>query len=263
MAEPDRGDTPVALVTGASRGLGRAIAVELAGRGQHVIVNYKTNRREAEETLSQIKERGGAATLFQADVSRPDQVQAMFQAVFKAHRRLDILVNTAGITRDEYFLTMRQQSWDEVIASDLGAVLYCCKMAVGLMAGARRGVIVNIGSSSALSARPGQVNYGTAKSALLGFSRTLARELAGKGVRVLVVAPGFTATPMTEALPREVIRETLARIPLGRWSLPREIARAVAFFASDAARCYSGQTIVIDGGRTALEQEYGLQVQGE
>jgi 3-oxoacyl-[acyl-carrier protein] reductase len=248
----------VALVTGASRGLGRAIAVELAGRGQHVIVNYKRNRSEAEETLSQIAERGGAATLLQADVSQPDQVQAMFQVVFKAHRRLDILVNNAGITRDEYFLTMRQQSWDDVIANDLGAVLYCCKMAVGLMAGVRRGAIVNIGSSSALSARPGQVNYGTAKSALLGFSRTLARELAGKGVRVLVVAPGFTATPMTEALPREVVRETLARIPLRRWGVSEEIARAVAFFASDAARCYSGQTIVIDGGRTALEQEYGL-----
>ena len=123
MAEPDRGDTPVALVTGASRGLGRAIAVELAGLGQHVIVNYKINRREAEEALNQIKERGGAATLFQADVSQPDQVQAMFQAVFKAHRRLDILINNAGITRDDYFLTMRQQSWDDVIANDLGARL--------------------------------------------------------------------------------------------------------------------------------------------
>ncbi len=251
-------DIPVALVTGASRGLGRAIAVELASQGRHVIINYKKNHQEAEETLGQITERGGAATLFKADVSQPEQVQAMFQATFKAHRRLDILVNNAGITRDEYLLTMRQQSWDEVIANDLGSVLYCCKMAVGLMAGARRGVIVNIGSSSALSARPGQVNYGTAKSALLGFSRTLARELAGKGVRVLVVAPGFTATPMTEALPREVVRETLARIPLQRWGMPEEIARAVAFFASGAARCYNGQTIVIDGGRTALEQEYGL-----
>ncbi|HRE55318.1 MAG TPA: 3-oxoacyl-ACP reductase family protein [Candidatus Competibacter sp.] len=249
---------PVALVTGASRGLGRAIAVELAGRGQHVVVNYKKNRREAEETLRQIAERGGSAALFQADVSQPDQVQLMFQAVFKARRRLDVLVNNAGVTRDEYFVAMRQQSWDEVIANDLGSALYCCKMAVGPMAGARRGVIVNIGSSAALSARPGQVNYGTAKSALLGFSRTLARELAGKGIRVLVVVPGFTATPMTEALPREVARETLARIPLQRWGTAEEIARAVAFFSSDAARCYSGQTIVIDGGRTAFEQEYGL-----
>lgn len=257
MLESNR-NAAVALVTGASRGLGRAIAIELAGRGHHVIVNYKKNQREAEETLGQIVEQGGAATLFQADVSQPDQVQKMFQAVFKAHRRLDMLINNAGITRDEYFLTMRQQSWDDVIVSDLGSVLYCCKQAVGLMAGARRGVIVNIGSSSALSARPGQVNYGTAKSALLGFSRTLARELAGKGVRVLVVAPGFTATPMTEALPQEVVRETLARIPLRRWGTPLEIARAVAFFASDAGRCYSGQTIVIDGGRTAYEQEFGF-----
>ncbi len=253
-----QGDSPVALVTGASRGLGRAIAVELAGHGRRVIINYKKNQREAEETLRQIEECGGAATLFQADVSQADQVREMMQAIFKTHRRLDILVNNAGITRDEYFLTMRQQSWDDVIANDLDAVFHCCKMAAGVMAGARRGAIINIGSSSALSARPGQVNYGAAKSALLGFSRTLARELASKGVRVLVVALGFTATPMTEALPREVIQETLERIPLRRWGTPGEIARTVAFFASDSARCYTGQTLVIDGGRTALEQEYGF-----
>lgn len=257
MGDPPRSGS-VALVTGASRGLGRAIAIELAGRGQHVIVNYNKNQREAEETLHRIVGQGGAGTLAQADVSQPEQVQAMFQAVFKAHRRLDILVNNAGITCDGYFMTMRRQNWDEVIASDLGSALYCCKMAAGPMAGARRGVIVNIGSSSALSARPGQVNYGTAKSALLGFSRTLARELAGKGIRVLVVVPGFISTPMTEALPREVARETLARIPLQRWGTAEEVARAVAFFSSDAARCYSGQSIVIDGGRTAFEQEYGL-----
>ncbi len=248
---------PVALVTGASRGLGRAIAIELAARGYYVIVNFKKNRQEAERTLQLLEENGGQGLLQQADISQPDQVQALFMAVFKHCRRLDVLVNNAGINRDQYFLLLTQQDWDEVLATDLSGVFHCCRMAARLMAGARQGVIINIGSSAALSARPGQVNYGTAKSALLGLSRSLARELAPKGVRVMTVIPGFTATAMSAAVPAAVAQETIARIPLRRWGQVEEIARLVAFCASDAARCYTGQTVVADGGRTAFELEYG------
>jgi 3-oxoacyl-[acyl-carrier protein] reductase len=250
---------PVAIVTGASRGLGRSIALELAQRGAHVVVNYKRNEREAEETLRLIHAGGGSAELQQGDVQEPAQTERLFKAVFKAHRRLDVLVNNAGITRDGYFLLMETSSWDEVLATNFSGVFHCCRLAAGFMAGVRRGVIINIGSSSALSARAGQVNYSTSKAAVMGLSRSLARELAPKGVRVLTLVPGFVATDMAGAVPSDLAQATLARIPLGRWGEPREIARAVAFFASAEAGGYSGQVIVADGGRTAFELEYGLE----
>jgi 3-oxoacyl-[acyl-carrier protein] reductase len=248
----------IALVTGGSRGLGRAIAMELACRGWHVVVNYKRNGREAEATLRRIGEAGGTAELYQADVQEPAQVERMFKGVLRTHRRLDLLVNNAGITRDGYFLMMEPADWDQVLATDFSGAFRCCRMAAAIMAVARHGVIINIGSSSALSARPGQVNYGTAKAGLLGLSRSLARELAPKGIRVLTVAPGLIATDMAGAVPSDVVQATVARIPLGRWGEPADIARAVAFFASADGHSFSGQVIVADGGRTALELEYGL-----
>jgi 3-oxoacyl-[acyl-carrier protein] reductase len=248
----------VAVVTGASRGIGRAIALELARRGAFVIVNYQRNAQEAGKTLAAIEADGGRGTIRQADVSNAGQIQAMFQEILKEHKRVDILVNNAGITRDELFLTMRKESWQDLIETDLTAVFHCSKAVIRSMVAARRGVIINIGSGSALSPRPGQVNYSSAKSGLIGFSRSLAREVAHKGVRVLVVAPGFTETEMAGAVSREAMEYSLSMIPMGRWGRPEELASVVGFMASDDAAYIVGQTIIVDGGRAAGEQDFGF-----
>jgi 3-oxoacyl-[acyl-carrier protein] reductase len=247
----------VAVVTGGSRGLGRAISLELARRGAFVIVNFRRNEAAAADTLEAIASLGGQGRLCQADVARAEEVQAMFQGIYQSEKRVDILVNNAGITRDEYFLMMRDRSWHEVMETDLDGVYYCCKAVVRHMCAARRGVILNIGSGSSIIPKPGQVNYSTAKSALPGFTRTLAREVADKGVRALVVAPGFMETEMSLRLPEHLVAESRRRIPLGRWGRPEEVAEVVAYLASDDAGLITGQTVIVDGGRTALEQDYG------
>ncbi len=248
----------VAVVTGGSRGLGRAMALELGRRGAHVAINFRRNEKEGRHTLEQLQAAGGKGSLHQADVTDPKQVQQMFQEVFKHHRRLDILINNAGITRDAYFLMMSVNDWRDVLDVDLNGVFHCSKAAVRIMAGQRRGVIINIGSGAGLVAQPGQINYSAAKSGLLGFSRSLAREVAAKGVRILHVAPGFFKTEMAETLSKDFIAETYRLTPLGRWGTAEELAALVAFLASDDARCFSGQTITIDGGRGAVEAEFGL-----
>lgn len=248
----------VAVVTGSSRGLGRAIAFELARRGAHVVINYRRNDAEGRSTLDQIEAAGGMGSLWQADVTDADQVQRMFMGLFKKFRRLDILINNAGITRDGYLLMLKSEDWNEVVDVNLTGVFHCSKAAVRYMAGQRRGVIINIGSGAGLVAMPGQVNYSSAKAGLLGFSRSLAREVAPKGIRVMHVAPGFFKSDMSESLMKEFIEETYRLTPLGRWGLPEELATLVRFLCSDDASFYSGQTITIDGGRGAVESEFGL-----
>ena len=248
----------VAVVTGGSRGLGRAMVLELGRRGAHVVVNYRRNEKEGHHTLEQLQAAGGQGSLYQADVTDPKQVQQMFQYLFKQHRRLDILINNAGITRDAYFLMMSANDWRDVLDVDLNGVFHCSKAAVRIMAGQRRGVIINIGSGAGLVAMPGQINYSAAKAGLLGFSRSLAREVAGKGVRVMNIAPGFFKTEMAETLSKDFIAETYRLTPLGRWGTAEELAALVGFLASDDARCFSGQTITIDGGRGAIDAEFGL-----
>ncbi len=248
----------VAVVTGGSRGLGRAMVLELGRRGAHVVVNYRRNEKEGHHTLEQLQAAGGQGSLYQADVTDPKQVQQMFQEVFKQHRRLDILINNAGITRDAYFLMMSANDWRDVLDVDLNGVFHCSKAAVRIMAGQRRGVIINISSGAGLVAMPGQINYSAAKAGLLGFSRSLAREVAGKGVRVMNIAPGFFKTEMAETLSKDFIAETYRLTPLGRWGTAEELAALVGFLASDDARCFSGQTITIDGGRGAIDAEFGL-----
>lgn len=245
---------PTVLVTGASRGIGRSIAIDFGTRGYHVIVNYRREKQEAETTLAAIETAGGTGETRRADISKPEQVTDLFRGL----RRLDVLVNNAGITRDGMLLTMRPDNWKAVLATNMVALFHCSKHATRLMCGARQGVIVNIGSSSAMSARIGQTNYSTAKAALMGFSRSIAREFASSGIRVATVAPGFTATDMAQAVPDAEAQATIERIPLRRWARPQEVVRAVAFVASDAARCFSGQTLIVDGGRTAFETEMGL-----
>ncbi len=248
----------VAVVTGGSRGLGRAMVLELGRRGAHVVVNYRRNEKEGHHTLEQLQAAGGQGSLYQADVTDPKQVQQMFQEVFKQHRRLDILINNAGITRDAYLLMMSANDWRDVLDVDLNGVFHCSKAAVRIMAGQRRGVIINISSGAGLVAMPGQINYSAAKAGLLGFSRSLAREVAGKGVRVMNIAPGFFKTEMAETLSKDFIAETYRLTPLGRWGTAEELAALVGFLASDDARCFSGQTITIDGGRGAIDAEFGL-----
>jgi 3-oxoacyl-[acyl-carrier protein] reductase len=251
-------DGRIAVVTGGSRGLGRAITLELSRRGAFVAINYQRNDAEAEKTLHLVEAEGGRAQLYRGDIRDPEAVRPMFDAITKDHGKIGILINNAGITRDSFFVLMRPQDWDDLLATNLNAVFHCCKAVIRGMCAAKRGVIINIGSGSSLSPRPGQVNYSSAKASLIGLSRSLAREVADKGVRVLVVAPGFTETEMSGAIPTQAAEASVRMIPLQRWGRPEELARVVGFFASDNASYITGQTIVVDGGRQAIEQDFGF-----
>lgn len=248
----------VAIVTGASRGLGRAIAVELARRGAAVVVNYKRNADLAGQVCAEIDALGGQAVAMQGDVTVPAQAQALVNDTFKRFKRVDIVINNAGATRDNYFLMMSASEWQEVIDVNVNAIFHCTKAASRIMGAQRRGVIINIGSGAALVAMPGQVNYSAAKAALLGFTRSTARELITKGVRVLNIAPGFFDSDMSKTLARSFIDETFQVTPLGRWGKADELAALVGFMASDAAAGFTGHTVVIDGGRGAVETEFGF-----
>ncbi|HEX9282709.1 MAG TPA: 3-oxoacyl-ACP reductase FabG [Gemmatimonadales bacterium] len=251
-------DGRIAVVTGGSRGLGRAMALELARRGAFVIVNYKRNRREAAKTLEAIQAAGGEGATYAADVTNPEHVEQMFRDIYATHGRVDILVNNAGVTRDVYFLMMTSKNWEDPIRTHLDAVFYCAKAVIRAMCAAGHGVVINIGSGAALVPMPGQVNYSASKAGLLGFTRSLAREVADKGVRVLHIAPGFFRTEMTELLDPAFIQETYRLTPLGRWGHPDEVASVVGFLASDDAASITGQTILLDGGRGVVECEYGF-----
>lgn len=250
----------VAVVTGASRGLGRSMAVDLGSKGATVVVNFVSDRsaEEAEKTLQMIRDAGGDGMVYQADVSDNAQVQKMFMTIFKTYKKVDVLINNAGLTRDEYFMVMRTDSWKKLMEVHLDAVYYCSKAVIRQMCAAKKGVIVNIGSGSALVAMPGQVNYSATKAGLLGFTRSLAREVADKNVRVLHVAPGFFKSEMTDLLSHEFINETFHMTPLGRWGLAEELSKVVSFICSDEASYLTGQSIVIDGGRGAVEADLGF-----
>jgi len=281
MNQPTDLSGRTALVTGGSRGIGRAISFELAARGAFVAVNYRSNATAADETVARINEQFAApateaapagdgaapaaadappaAAAFQADVTEEAQVEAMLEALeAEEGRRVDILVNNAGITRDAYFMMMRRGQWDAVVDTHLNGTYVCTRALVRSLCAQGRGVVINIGSSAGLSPRAGQVNYSASKAGLLGFTRSLAREVADKGVRVLTVVPGFTRTDMAEQVPAKAAKEAKALIPLGRWAEPEEIAQTVAFFASTAAATMTGLTFVVDGGRVVNEKEYGL-----
>ncbi|MCC6509579.1 MAG: 3-oxoacyl-ACP reductase FabG [Pirellulaceae bacterium] len=249
---------PVALVTGGSRGIGRATSLELAQRGYFVVVNYVSHAESAESTLAEIMRRGGQGAIAQADVSDYDATQSCVQRIQKEHGPIKVLVNNAGITRDGMFMMMTEKSWTRVMQVNLDAVFNCCKAVSRTMVAKRQGVIINIGSGSGISPRAGQVNYSTSKSAVIGFTRSLARELAPHHVRALVVAPGFTRTEMADAVSPSAIAESLRLIPMGRWGQPEEIAKVIGFMASDDAGFITGTTVVVDGGRAGAEQDYGL-----
>ena len=238
----------VALVTGASRGIGKAIAVELARQGATVCVNYRGNEARAHAVVEHIIEHGGRAIAIAADVSKADEVQHLFSTASSKIGPIQILVNNAGITRDNLLLRMSEDDWDNVLDTNLKSAYLCSKAAARMMIRSRQGCIVNIASVAALSGNPGQANYTAAKGGLIAFSKTLAKEFGSRNIRVNVVAPGFIETDMTAELSQEVRGQLAEKIALGRLGTPAEIATTVAFLCTPAAQYITGQIISIDGG---------------
>ncbi|MEB3306677.1 MAG: 3-oxoacyl-[acyl-carrier-protein] reductase [Cyanobacteriota bacterium] len=236
----------VALVTGASRGIGAAIAEELAAAGALVVVNYASSSAAADAVVSRIEAAGGKAWAHQADVASEEQVEAMVKAVLGREGRLDVLVNNAGITRDGLLMRMKTSDWQSVIDLNLTGVFLCTRAVHRAMLKARRGRIINITSVVALIGNPGQANYSAAKAGVIGLTRSNAAEFASRGVTVNAVAPGFIESDMTAGLDKEPI---LRSIPLGRMGTTAEVASAVRFLAADPAAAYiTGQVLQVDGG---------------
>jgi 3-oxoacyl-[acyl-carrier protein] reductase len=243
-------DGRVALVTGASRGIGAAVAQRLASEGAVVAVNYAGNARAAADVVAAIAGAGGTAEAFQADVSDARACQALVEAVHERFGRLDILVNNAGITRDGLLVRMSDDDWDAVIATDLSSAFYLSRAAGKIMMKARTGSIVDMSSVVGMVGNAGQANYAAAKAGLIGMTKSIARELASRGVRANAVAPGFISTDMTDALPDAAKAALSGTIALGRLGSPDDVAACVAFLACDDASYITGQVIAVDGGMT-------------
>lgn len=236
----------VAIVTGASRGIGRAIAIAMASEGAKVAVNYASSSSAAEDVVSKIAKMGGEAIALQADVSQADQVDALVSAVMDKWGRVDVLVNNAGITRDTLLLRMKPDDWQAVIDLNLTGVFLCTRAISKIMLKQKSGRIVNITSVVGLMGNPGQANYSAAKAGVIGFTKSIAKELASRAITVNAVAPGFIATDMTHDVNADDI---LKFIPLGRYGQPEEVAGLVQFLAADPAAAYiTGQVFNIDGG---------------
>lgn len=238
----------VALVTGASRGIGKAIALELARAGMHVAVNFAGNRESAEAVAAQIRDMGRKSITVQADVADAAAVEAMFQEVEQQLGPVLILVNNAGITRDNLLLRMKEAEWDQVLDTNLKGVFLCTKQALRPMMKARWGRIINITSVSGVMGNPGQANYSAAKAGVIGLTKATAREVASRGITVNAVAPGFIETDMTAALGEEMHRQLVQQIPLGRFGQASEVASLVRFLASEESSYITGQVIHVDGG---------------
>lgn len=237
-----------ALVTGASRGIGKAIALALAAEGADVVVNYAGSKAAAEAVAAEIEEMGRKALVVQADISSNEAATAMVDQAVKEFGRIDILVNNAGITRDGLLMRMKEEDWDAVLTTNLKGVFNCTKAAVKYMMKQKAGHIVSISSVVGLTGNAGQANYAAAKAGVIGFTKAVAKEVAARGITVNAVAPGFIQTDMTAVLNEKQVEAMLATIPLKKLGQPEDIAKAVIFLASDDANYITGQTLHVDGG---------------
>jgi 3-oxoacyl-[acyl-carrier protein] reductase len=241
-------DKTVALVTGGSRGIGRAICIRLASMGAMVGINYVANPAAAEETLRLIKEQGGEGFPVRFDVADAQAVQEQVKEIIATHGRIDILVNNAGITRDGLMARMKEEDWDSVLDTNLKGAFLCSKAVMKTMMKNRRGRIINVSSVVGFVGNGGQVNYGAAKAGLNGLTKSMARELAGRNITVNCVAPGYIVTDMTDGLPEDAQEALKAQIPLGTLGTPEDVAASVGFLASPDGNYITGQTLHVNGG---------------
>ncbi|MGX5609286.1 3-oxoacyl-[acyl-carrier-protein] reductase [Bacillus cereus] len=238
----------VAIVTGASRGIGKAIALELARNGLDVVINYSGNEEAAKNVAKEVEKLGRKALVIKANVAVVSEVEEMFKETISAFGKVDILVNNAGITRDNLMMRMKEEEWDAVINTNLKGVYNCMKAATRPMMRQKSGRIVNISSVVGILGNPGQVNYVAAKAGVIGITKTMAKELASKGITVNAVAPGFIETDMTDELSEGIREGLLKQIPLNKLGQPEDIAKVVRFLVSEDAQYMTGQTISVDGG---------------
>lgn len=242
----------VAVVTGGSRGIGRAVALELARRGAKVVVNYNRSPEAAESVVNEIKAAGGEAAAFQADVSETAAAQSLIKFAVDTFGDLHILVNNAGITKDMLIMMMSEEDWDAVLDTNLKSTFNCSKAAVKHMMRKRYGRIINIASVAGQMGNPGQTNYSASKAGQIGFTKALAREVAARNITVNAVAPGFVDTEILSSMAPEVLEAALKLVPLARKAQPEEIGYAVAFLASDQAAYVTGQALGVDGGMAMM-----------
>lgn len=238
----------IAVVTGASRGIGRQIALELAQKGAFVVVNYNGSTEKARETVEQIQKAGGRAEARACDVSDFDACRDLMEAIVREHGRIDILVNNAGITRDNLLMRMSEEEFDAVLQINLKGTFHCIRQVARTMLRQKAGRIINISSVSGVMGNAGQANYSASKAGVIGLTKACARELASRGITVNAVAPGFIDTDMTKVLSDSVKESIQKQIPFGRFGKPEDVAHAVAFLASDQAAYITGQVLCVDGG---------------